>query len=209
MQNEQISERVDAMNAAARRKARKGQDWHPYFYERVHGGLIVKGCRAQPKTRGPNKGELRYFTGEDQATVLVTPLDVDLEVQASKFKLEKGVALVLVGPPDCGNLWLAKAIAAAHGTYELVPLSCFESLFRLGEILIGEPATLILDEFPRHPRTVETLKNLIASKTVEAPRKCKEPIRVTAPNVIICSGRANPLQLSAGDRRFRVVQVGQ
>lgn len=123
------------------------------------------------------------------------------------IKLEKGRALVLVGPQGCGKSLIAREIAKQHGSYKEVDADVLENSFELGEALSSEPRTVVVDGIPTSVATMRLLKSLITSNEVVCERRGLEPKTVPAPNFIFCSGDADALGHDLGDRRFRVLHL--
>jgi hypothetical protein len=46
---------------AAIRKAGNIEGWKPYLYEKIQGGILIRGCMTAPKKRGPDKGGTKYL----------------------------------------------------------------------------------------------------------------------------------------------------
>lgn len=75
------------MNTVAARKAGDIPGWEPWFYERVGGGLIIKGGIPRLISKGPRKGKKTWDPKESQ-TVVVTPEEVEREYQ--RYEAETG-----------------------------------------------------------------------------------------------------------------------
>lgn len=74
-------DRSEATTQLAREKTGMEQDWAPYIWERVKGGIVITGCKTRPKKSGPNKGEPMFLTREDNHRVVVTAEEVDRVIQ--------------------------------------------------------------------------------------------------------------------------------
>ncbi len=126
-----------------------------------------------------------------------------------EYQLTRGCALVLAGPQGCGKTTLARKIAEAHGTYREINATDLETPFHLGNALVDEPRTLIVEGIPTHPETMARVKAMLTSSSGLHVLEEKGIRRmVKAPNFIFCTGDANPLKLGPDDRRFRVVRLG-
>lgn len=75
------------MDVIAKRKAGDIEGWEPFEYERVTGGLIIKGCIPEIISRGPRKGQKR--ASKDVQTVLVTCEEMEAEMADYEAKTGK------------------------------------------------------------------------------------------------------------------------
>lgn len=121
-------------------------------------------------------------------------------------KIERGLALVLVGPQGCGKSLLARKLAADAGSFVEIDVDDLESPFT--DYLADEPATCIVDGFPRTHHTRERLKAMISSPTAPLDRKGMPRQFRKAPNFIFCTSDADALRLHPNERLFRVVRMG-
>jgi energy-coupling factor transporter ATP-binding protein EcfA2 len=130
---------------------------------------------------------------------------MSLTMHPLALHLKQKKALVIVGPQGSGKSLLARKIAESLGTYAETCFSVLSSPFDLGVLLMGKPATLILEEFS-HQRVIRNgLKNLITSDTMLMCRRGQMDTTVPTPNFIFCSG--DPLPMGVDDRRFHVVHM--
>ena len=125
-----------------------------------------------------------------------------------EHELKHGQALVITGPQGCGKTTLARKIAAQHGRFVETEAHQLETHRGLNDLLASEPSTVICDGLPASKDMQARLKALITGDIVKVDRKHGASKMVKAPNFIFCTGDANPLPLSAEDRRFRVVGLG-
>ena len=75
------------MDVVAKRKAGNIEGWEPWYYERLGGGVVIKGGIPRLITRGPRKGEKTWDTQNSQ-TVVVSSEDIDREFH--RFEAETG-----------------------------------------------------------------------------------------------------------------------
>jgi uridine kinase len=123
------------------------------------------------------------------------------------IKLEKGKALIINGPQGCGKTTLAIEIAKEHGTYKVIRLDAFTSPFILGDAMLDEPNTLIVDEFKPNYENLEHLKSIISNDLMQVNQMYKEPWTAKTPNFILCTGSKDPIKLTQEDRRFAIIEM--
>lgn len=124
-----------------------------------------------------------------------------------KAKIERGTALVLVGPQGCGKTLLARELAAELGTFEHVEVYDLEDRNRRKRIFDAQPQTVIIEGLPARHALMEILKAMITTGSYLRVVP-KQPAKVVpAPNFVFCTGDEDPLKALDG-RRFRVVHMG-
>jgi hypothetical protein len=64
-----FSEKIDAL---ARQKAGKGEEWSTYRFESLDNGVLVTGSNHDIVTRGPTKGRRRWRGNVGQARVFIS-----------------------------------------------------------------------------------------------------------------------------------------
>lgn len=47
-------------------------EWDAFLFESIHGGVLVTGCMATIKTRGKNKGGLKYHPKINRRQVFIS-----------------------------------------------------------------------------------------------------------------------------------------
>ena len=57
--------------------ANTAEGWRPYYFERVHNGMLIKGCQTAEIKKGPRKGQLKYLTKENPLTIVVSSADLE------------------------------------------------------------------------------------------------------------------------------------
>ena len=122
-------------------------------------------------------------------------------------KIEKGRALVLVGPQGGGKTKLARKLAAATGSYRELDARDLESNSRFWPVLEQEPATCIVDGLPQGEDVLQRLKAMLTNTETVVCRKHGGPKRVRSPNFIFCTSDPEPLKHLEG-RRFHIVHMG-
>ena len=65
--------RIDQWSAVARKIGKFPADWHAWYFEKVVGGLMVKGARCAPVARGPRKGEPNYRKRLSEVSTVFIP----------------------------------------------------------------------------------------------------------------------------------------
>ncbi len=125
-------------------------------------------------------------------------------MSAPAHQLERGKALVIVGPEGSGKSVLARSIAMHYGKFQEVELGVnFD--FQLRDALNGRVKTLIIDGEPSdHDRAL--LKSLITSPATSIRVPFSKTVRtVPTPHLIFCSGSTD--WLGDSDRRFTIVHA--
>lgn len=119
------------------------------------------------------------------------------------IQIQRGRAIVLVGPQGCGKSITARQIAEKAGTYEE-----FTGSESMNAVLLREPATVIVEGPEAMSKSeLATLKGLITSERTTVRRPYSEDLRtVRTPNFIFCSYDTNWLP-PKNDRRFFVVHL--
>jgi hypothetical protein len=52
---------IQKINDIAKKKCGNIENWEPYFWSVIKGGIIVQGCLTRKKLSGKNKGELMFL----------------------------------------------------------------------------------------------------------------------------------------------------
>jgi energy-coupling factor transporter ATP-binding protein EcfA2 len=129
-----------------------------------------------------------------------------MEGMTMEAKIEKGRALVLVGPQGCGKTLLARKLAAAAGSYRELEAHDLESNRDFWPVLEQEPKTCIVDGLPQGEDILQRLKAMITNAETVVHRKHQEPRRVRSPNFIFCTSDPEPLK-HLEERRFHIVRM--
>lgn len=120
--------------------------------------------------------------------------------------IERGSALVLVGPQGSGKTLLARKLASQLGIFVHVDVSEVEDRKVFKRVLDSVVSTVIVEGVPKNEATLVHLKALITNGTHPRIRPGKACEIVPAPNFVFCTGDAEPLKHLDG-RRFRVVHL--
>lgn len=124
-------------------------------------------------------------------------------MSAPQHQLERGKALVIVGPQGSGKSVLARSIARQYGKFQEVELGVnFD--FQLRDALNGRVKTLIIDGEPSRDELVQ-IKAMVTSPTTRINVPFSKTVRtVPTPLLVFCSGSTDWLGADGG-RRFTVV----
>ena len=63
---------IEKINEIAKRKCGNIENWEPYKWSIIKGGVLVQGCLTRKKMRGKNKGDLMYLVKCRNMTTVVT-----------------------------------------------------------------------------------------------------------------------------------------
>lgn len=74
--------------------------WKAYEYTSVVGGIVVRGCITRDRVKGPLKGTPRYFTKEQNMTVIVTNEEIRDFKDISLTPQQNGGTVFKVEPFD-------------------------------------------------------------------------------------------------------------
>lgn len=120
-------------------------------------------------------------------------------------QLEKGRALIIIGPEGSGKSTLARTIAAAHGRFVEIDASQLREPFGFAALASGDVKTVIVEGLQH---TLADLKSLITNPHTFVESKGREPRTVPTPNFIFCTYPEDPF-VSAGidERRFTEIRL--
>lgn len=121
-------------------------------------------------------------------------------------RLEKGKALVLVGPEGCGKSTLARQIASGLGRFIETDASILNSEWGTLAVLQSRPDVLIIDGLPRGIAATARAKALISNPLVRMSGRNGQDMAIKPPHLIFCTGEADCLN-GSGDRRFSVFRM--
>lgn len=126
------------------------------------------------------------------------------------LKIEKGVALVIVGPQACGKTTLARELAAKLGTFDEIEALHLQdghaNFWR--PILQRQPKTLIVDGLPTTPEATALAKQMLTSATCVIANGKSGPVEVPSPNLVFTTSDEAAAAAFFG-RRYRVVDIGK
>jgi energy-coupling factor transporter ATP-binding protein EcfA2 len=121
--------------------------------------------------------------------------------------LERGKALLIVGPQGCGKSTLAREIAKLSGHYAEICNSAFGNPHDIGSVLDNEPTVpIVVDGLPTRSRGMDEVKKIILFSEVLRERKHFPAKAVRSPHLIFIlqSEKDVPEDVK---RRFRVLRM--
>lgn len=121
-------------------------------------------------------------------------------------KLQRGLALVLVGPHG-STIAMAREISAMAGSWAQLDLHLMVTPDKFAPWLRKKLDTLIVEGLPTNAPERSAVKPYIANHEVVINEKGKPVALVKTPNFIFCTGDPRPLRFVDNDRRFHVVRV--
>lgn len=99
-------------------------------------------------------------------------------------EIQRGVALVLLGPQGSGKSLLARKLAQANGTFAEIAADHLSDEF--SRALAAEPRTLIVDCAPKAPRDLAAFTRLVLYPTMSVERKGQRTVEIRTPDLIFC-----------------------
>lgn len=121
--------------------------------------------------------------------------------------MERGRALVLIGPQGSGKSLLAHELARHSGTSVEALAEDLAKVNIQRRLLMAEAATCVVEGFPHSSRALGWVKSMITAEAVGIRTDSGAARQVRPPNFIFCTGDASALSLTTADRRFKVVRL--
>jgi len=127
-------------------------------------------------------------------------------MSTSQHQLERGKALVIVGPQGSGKNVLARSLARQYGKLQEITSGVIFFDSQLRHALAGRISTLIIDGEPFRDELAQ-LKSMLTSTTTRIRVPYTQVVKkVPTPHLIFCSDSADWLGADNG-RRFTVVHA--